>query len=319
MWNNNTNKQYIVKKRKHKKTRKIKRESCSPYSFKHNGKKGTCFTKDILLDLKNHYNKLHPSDPITSNHPEQIWKELADKTRKEYNCNKESCWIDKIMDADSHKKQKLKSLLFSPPQPIEWKDNPTEWLSNIDILNVMRQYEDTYPDFYFIGPSSIDYSFKDKVGRCVCPNICNFNLQQQYDKGKRKIGIIFNLDTHDKSGSHWVSLFIDLEWNFVFFFDSTSSRIPKLINIFARKVIQEAKHMNPPILLKFHQNDKVEHQKQNTECGMYSLYFIITLLLREKDGVKLDKNGIMKLFKGRKRIPDKDMEALRNVFFNKPN
>ena len=35
-----------------------------------------------------------------------------------------------------------------------------------------------------------------------------------------KIGVIFNLDKHDQSGSHWVAMFIDLENKFFFYFDS---------------------------------------------------------------------------------------------------
>ena len=296
-------------------SRKIKKENCSPYAHDKNHIKGSCFTNGSLMDLKRMYNLKHPKSRIRTNHPVNIWKQLEKKTRKEYKCNKESCWINHL--ADSTTKTKLKSLLFSPPQPEEWKKNPVTWLSNYDILNVLRQYEKTFPHFYFIGPSAIDYNHKDDVGRCVCPNLCNFDLSKEYQDGKRKIGVIFNLDPHYKGGSHWVSLFIDLDDQFVFYFDSTAEKIPKLINGFASHVIQQGREMSPAMDLSFHQNNQIEHQRQNTECGMYSLFFIITLLIREKDGAKLSKKDIFKLFKGGKRIPDSKMEDLRDVFFNK--
>ena len=114
-----------------------------------------------------------------------------------------------------------------------------------------------------------------------------------------------------------MSLFIDLDDKFVFYFDSTSDPIPKLIKGFASTVLEQGKNMTPTIDFDFHQNNKIEHQLKNTECGMYSLFFIITLLIREKDGTKLDRNDIFKMFKGGKRIPDKEMQELRGVFFNK--
>jgi hypothetical protein len=295
-------------------SRKIKKENCSPYAKNKNQIKGSCFTNGNLVDLKQAFNKQHPDDLITSNNPKVIWKELADKTREEYKCDRESCWVNKLTEGTN--KTKLKSLLFSPPQPSEWKKNPVTWLSNYDILNVLRQYEQTFPNFYFIGPSPIDYSVKDDMGRCVCPNLCKFDLATQYNAGKRKIGVIFNLDPHYKGGSHWVSLFIDLDDKFVFYFDSTADKIPKWINGFATHVVTQGKHMTPVIELDFHQNDKIEHQWKNTECGMYSLFFIITMLTREKNGVKLDKKGLFKLFKCGRRIPDNKMQQLRGVFFN---
>ena len=48
-------------------------------------------------------------------------------------------------------------------------------------------------------------------GKCVWEELCKFELEKQIEKGKNKIGIIFNLDKHYQSGSHWVSLFIDIE------------------------------------------------------------------------------------------------------------
>ena len=51
---------------------------------------------------------------------------------------------------------------------------------------------------------------------------------------------------------------------------------------------------------------------------MYSLFFIITMLIREKDGKKLTADDVIKLFLGKKgRISDKDMNDLRDDYFSK--
>ena len=55
-------------------------------------------------------------------------------------------------------------------------------------------------------------------------------------------------------------------------------------------------------------NNLVEHQEKNTECGMYSLYFII----------KMIKGGnYKKLFSNKKNlIRDKEMLKLRKKYFS---
>ena len=78
------------------------------------------------------------------------------------------------------------------------------------IKKPVNQYEKKYKCFHFIGPSPIDYDSKIAGNKCVWEELCKFDLEKQIEKGKNKIGIIFNLDKHYQSGSHWVSLFVDL-------------------------------------------------------------------------------------------------------------
>ena len=76
----------------------------------------------------------------------------------------------------------------------------------------MRQYKREIPEFDFKGPSPIDYDSKDIYNpekKCVQEDLCMFDLKSQLQSGKTKVGIIFNLDPHNKGGSHWVALFID--------------------------------------------------------------------------------------------------------------
>lgn len=100
---------------------------------------------------------------------------------------------------------------FAPVSPPEWKKNPHEWLSSIDINDVMKQYEKAYNSFDFIGPSPIDFDTRKMYGECVWDELCNFNLKEQIKNGKTKIGIIFNTDPHNKSGQHWISMFINIK------------------------------------------------------------------------------------------------------------
>ena len=75
----------------------------------------------------------------------------------------------------------------------------------------MKQYEDAYDCFEFIGPTPIDFDDHMHDGRCVWEELCEFELEKEIREKKKKIGIIFNLDPHYKGGSHWVAMFINIK------------------------------------------------------------------------------------------------------------
>ena len=87
-------------------------------------------------------------------------------------CNKESCWL-KHQCLKENVPLEVKEYTFAPKQPEEWKKNPNEWLTSVDILEVMKQYEKTYQCFDFIGPSPIDYDTHQAYGECVGKNSVN--------------------------------------------------------------------------------------------------------------------------------------------------
>ena len=83
--------------------------------------------------------------------------------------------------------------------------NINTWLNTIDIGNVLNQYHQKYPDFEFIGPVPLDFD-KKLTGHCVVDELCKLSMANLYRKNKKKIRNSFNLDPHDKPGSHWVSM-----------------------------------------------------------------------------------------------------------------
>ena len=309
---------FFTKKRKsnNKKTlKKFNKQNCSPLVAGNKASPNTCYTKKILFEIKNSYNSSDLNkNKITSNDPDVVWQKLHENL---VDCSVESCWLKEL--DDKKLVSKIKKYIFAPEKPPEWKSNPNEWLSNVDLLEVMKQYEMKYPNFEFIGPTCID--FDDKLpenGKCVWEELCKFDLEKQIDKGKNKIGIIFNLDKHYQSGSHWVSLFVDIEIHFIFFFDSVGNEIPKEIKILVERIKKQGNSMkkNSTIKFDFYENYPTEHQYSNTECGMYSLFFIITMLTHNTEfkNFKTHKE-VIKFFK-RGRISDKFIEKYRNVYFN---
>ena len=104
-------------------------------------------------------------------------------------------------------------------------------------------------------------------------------------------------------GSHWISMFIDINKKFILFFDSTGDDMPNEI----KKLINKIRKQGNAIGIKFKiYINKKEHQKKNTECGMYSLHTIIALL---------DGHHNVEFFLNTS-IPDNNMEKLRKIYFN---
>jgi hypothetical protein len=298
------NKKYNTKrKNRFNKTKTLRKPfvklNCSP---ENKNKDYTCYSDNDLYKLRDMWNARHPDSPIKTNNTKKIWEQL-----KEYYatiCNKESCWVRQMTKNTKLEQQLLDA--FAPEAPKDWKKNPNEWLSSIDILQVMNQYEKKYKCFDFLGPSPIDYDTHKLYGECVWEELCHFNLSEQLKKGHNKIGVIFNLDPHYKGGSHWVSLFINVKQKIIFFFDSAGEPIPPQIEKFVNTVIEQGKQLSPPIDFKFDQNYPVEHQYGNTECGIYSIFFV-THMLQDKINGHYLKTHILK---------DKYMENFRKVYYN---
>ena len=299
--NNKKNKTQTGTEKTQTNNKTLKKMSCSPSNLSTSINKFSCYDKDDLLELKNVWNQRHPDKPMKTNDPTEIWKEL--KNYYSTICNKESCWVRQMVKNPKLKRDLLSS--FAPKSPDEWKKNPNEWLSSLDILQVMNQYEKKYNYFDFMGPSPIDYDSHMLNGECVWEELCHFNLNNHIKKGYTKIGIIFNTDPHDKGGEHWISLFIDIKNKIIFFFDSVGQPIPERIKHFVDEVTEQGTKLKSPINFKFDQND-VEHQKGNTECGMYSLYFIIHML----------ENKISPKYLKNHKLNDKYVEKFRKIYFN---
>ena len=266
----------------------------------------TCYSNATLTKLKSVWNARHPDEKITTNDPTEIWDFLRRQMSRV--CKNEACWLRKLLITEENGKYRdILDFTFAPRAPKEWIKKPNTWLTSVDIENVMKQYEHAYPSFMFLGPTPIDFDKKLSAGECVWNDLCNFNIGNMIKRGKRHFGIIFNTDPHYKSGSHWISMFVDVKRNFIFFFDSTSDDIPKEVQALADRIIKDARALSPSIVLTLTVNKK-DHQYKNTECGMYSLFMIVSLLTNQMTPDDFAK----------KRIPDQQMEQFRKKYFNSP-
>lgn len=299
--------------KRQRKTRKIKKMNCNPFVEGKTIDKSSCMTSTVLEQLRISYNKHHTKDIIKTKEPKKIWKELQKKMRS---CSKEDCWLDTIKD--NKVKKELHSYSFAPKHPASWKKEPSKWLTNYDILDVLKQYETAYPEFKFIGPTPIDFDSRpsDYNNECVWKELCAFELKKMIDKKVTKIGVVFNLDKHDESGSHWTSLFIDLEEQYIFYMDSAGDTVPVEVNKLVIRIMKQGLESPNPIMFLYYENHPFEHQRGNNECGMYSLYFIITMLTGKSGKRKFKTIDDKITYFKTERIPDTYVFKHRKQYFN---
>ncbi len=168
-----------------------------------------------------------------------------------------------------------------PPAPAAWASDPDMWLDSNNIAAVLNQYEDAYPEFEFMGPFPIDFAAPDPYRegaaegggqpKCLMNEICEFRVQKAMENGTKYIGIVYNLDPHFKSGSHWVANFVDLVKHRCYYMDSYGYKPPPQVAKFMRWLTTQ----DPKMRLEYNSR---RLQYKNTECGVYSIYFIIRML-----------------------------------------
>ena len=273
----------------------------------------SCFTIKALRKIATKWNETHPEmkiefDTITKG--KTLWNSINNVMK--YKCNNEVCWLkQEFIKGSSLARELVKN--FKPFMPKTWSKNPREWLNTIDIRDVMNQYEIKYPSFEFIGPVPMDFDTKLGFGECVVDELCKINLSDLMNKGKGKIGVIFNLDKHTQSGSHWVAMHCNTNINNstgtekkqgeICYWDSYGIEPNPEVVVLMNKLKEQADKLGNNLEIKINKN---RHQYKNSECGMYCIYFITSLL----DG-KTFENVVQKI------VDDDTMNSKRNLFYNK--
>jgi hypothetical protein len=264
----------------------------------------SCFTIEALRKIADKWNTTYPDMKIeyTMNTTgKSLWNSINNVMRSQ--CNSEVCWVKQPFIKQTPLQRELLRN-FKPLMPKSWEDKPTEWLNTIDIRDVMNQYETKYPDFEFIGPVPMDFDSKVGFGQCVVSELCQINLKTLVEENKKtRLGVVFNLDKHNQPGSHWVAMFMSWNSGQCCYWDSYGMKpAPEIVNLMERLKEQGA-GMGKPITIKI---NNIRHQYKNSECGVYCIYFL-TSLLAGRTFESIIRNV----------ISDDRMNAKRNDFFIK--
>jgi hypothetical protein len=305
----------------------VEQTKCAP-SKKYDD--GSCFTLESLKEIAENYNKKNKNKIDLDLSKADLVKELEDRLTNK--CSEQTCWlrldIAKALDED------IKDNTFRPEGPAK----KYEWLSTTHINEVISQYHKVHDDFYFLGAVPLDFDNIPVLG------IKNLNLDELVKNGKTKIGLVINHDEHWKTGSHWVGLFIDLKKNGIYYFDSVgvpplklikkfitriakymylkkyNERLPvnnvlkifkslqKIQNARLNKVLNEKKYLKNLVENFDIRYNNIQHQFNNSECGVYSINFILDMV----EGNKFDDviHNIKK---------DEIMNTNRKIFFRNVN
>jgi hypothetical protein len=278
---------------------------CSP-SRKDN--KVSCLDEELLIKIASILNKYDYKVTLHKD-KKKLHKEISQKIKDKSDCDTEKCWktLNFIRDELSSEDLEKFEESFRPDMPEKWKSNPNEWLSTLDINKVMAQYEEAYPKFQYLGANPIDFDKKLTENKCVADELCNISIPEIKRDGTEFLGMVFNTDPHDRSGQHWFSLYIDLKGKniknkpCIYYFDSLASKPKKEVVEFVKRIQDQCLDINRDI--KFLYND-IKHQHENTECGVYCLHFLVSMLKGQ---------NFKKYIKNKKN--DKKMEKFRKFFF----
>jgi len=206
------------------------------------GDKFTCFSLNSLKKIADSWNTQNPDKIQYTNNKKKLWNQLSEKFRKVSKCKGEWCWLDsdilKNLNSDE-----IQNNTFRPRMPVSWKKKKNTWLSTIDIAKVLEQYHKQHKDFQFIGPVPIDFDKKLSPGICVVNELCKLNIKKLYNNGKRKLGIVFNLDPHTSNGSHWVCMFCNFNTGGIYYFDSYGYKPNKEISQLLKRIQIQGNNM----------------------------------------------------------------------------
>jgi hypothetical protein len=157
---------------------------------------------------------------------------------------------------------------------------PTDvtWLNNTNIDNTLKQWSVKFTDFYPYNFNMLNYaSFSYERGRVVArpDSLATVNPADLFGDGKYKTaGCIINTDIYQGGGKHWMALFVDTRTTpatVEFFNSSANPPAPEYVNWMVKTrtriedIVPKVELCNVSV---------IRHQQSQTECGVYSLFYI---------------------------------------------
>lgn len=271
---------------------------------------GSCMPVEVMAKLAVAYNeavdekkvrgepiKLHQRMEVLNPNKYKRYLVREFQNRLENVCDNQQCWVkqDFTKRIGKEMKQYLTKYTFRASGPNRSNgQGQFKWLNTFNIQDAMKQYEHKYKDFRFLGAVPKDFQ---KLNL----EISNVNFDELKANGVTKIGAIFNLDDSRNSGSHWTSSFIDIDKGIISYSDSYGFSPEKEFRDFLRKAAKYCKQNGIEPEIKY---NKRRHQRGSSECGVFSMNFIIRMLGGESF------EDIHK-----KRINDSEVNRCREVYF----
>ncbi len=261
---------------------------CAPHR---ENQKLTCYSKDSLISIAKTYNNTNPKKKIivSGKNKLQLWYQIRNALSDR--CDNEICWLNQNLVED---KKKIAFETFRPKMPNSWKKDPTTWLTTNDINSVLTQYEKLHKDFFFVGAVPLDCG----IGSELQCQLTNFDIKKLYKSGVRKVGVVYNSDSSNGPGQHWMALIVDMTRKNIIFYDSYAGTPLREIMDTMKRFQKDLGEIGLKMKIDYNKK-KVQYDEFN--CGIYSVNFILNVLkgksLKQIEKMKIPTEKMQKLKK----------------------
>jgi hypothetical protein len=195
-------------------------------------------------------------------------------------------------------------------------------LSNFHIDGTLARWAVRFPEFFPCPFAMMDFERNgDLFGRIDLADVLGGRVAADLGPGRGCVqrpfacfGCVLNTDVSSGPGKHWVAVFVDAragagEAFTVEYFNSTGQPPPQPVIRWSERARGQLERFRAeqggrggPVLVV--PPSRVEHQRSDTECGLYSLFYIRCRL-----------EGRPPAFFAARRIPDAAMSAFRRYCF----
>ncbi len=167
---------------------------------------------------------------------------------------------------------------FDDLKPMITDERYKKWLNDDNISSFLdRLVSFKSRRFYSFG---VLFSTPEQIQKRSSANYKNKYIIPALLEGKTRFAWVYNTDQTNK-GSHWVAVFLNLTKKTCTYFDSFGNEPREWMKTDITNILQHFKSIPflenriDTIHLKWH---KKKHQEGSVECGIYVLWYILTML-----------------------------------------
>lgn len=174
--------------------------------------------------------------------------------------------------------------------PGQYRPKP---LNNTEVDSVLDLLEIKHPDFFNLHINMINFEeyggtlaqLRTNINDIVAGKSVKFKMPETYDSkempaGKKRFAAVLNSDKFGNGGKHWTCIFVDLRGPAItieFFNSSGNPPYPQVREWaikFERDICKSAIADKLTRQEMFITASEIQHQKGETECGVYCIYYI---------------------------------------------
>lgn len=252
-------------------------------------KSGVCTSEETAELLKKHF-KLSGGTYDVMSKLKKMFKVMKEKELYDKPEIKKAIGLNAVREKDCR---------FKDTGPA----NSNAWLSNFNIEKILKAWKGIYKGFFYF-----DYHPRDFAEESM--PLETTNLVDLIKMGYKKIGVVLNTDVASGPGKHWCCIFCDFStagtdndpWTLEFFNSSGNPPLEEFHKWLISRCDQIATETGK--VCKVIVVRKKQLQFGDSECGVYSLYYIWSRL----EGVSYEKFVDIV-------IPDDTMIEFRKALF----